>query len=154
MLFIYSINGQVLQTRYQFWYNECKSDEVDRLNRFNEYVASKLVRVNNLWSIIRFVTDYTEVIDTPTSLNITQERFNQRNKLCPCERIVELKQLEFERLVAIAFSRTINRRTLIRLNADGLPDKVLSPNRTILVYRVNDRVDTIFVEGVPICFPR
>src|SRR6056300_518624 len=56
--------------------NEVQLDEVDASCWFHIDITDKLVTVDNLGGVVCFVTDHAEIVDTATTLNITQEWLN------------------------------------------------------------------------------
>ena len=57
------------------------------------------------------ICNNTKVCDTSSTLDISQKRFYQVSKLCPCELIVELKELELSSSLRLPFSSNKNNRT-------------------------------------------
>src|SRR6056300_982358 len=61
--------------------NKVQLNKVDRTCRFHKDICHELVIVNHLLVIVCFVTNNTEVGDTSSTLNSTEERFYNVNKL-------------------------------------------------------------------------
>ena len=70
-------------------------NEVDALCWLDIDVTNKAVCIHNIRSIVCFVANNTEVCDTTTTLNVTQEWLYKSLELSASERIVELEQSIF-----------------------------------------------------------
>ena len=57
--------------------NKVESNEVDGTVWLMKDVCDKFVSINDLWSVVSFVTNHLEVNDTSACLNIEQEWLNQ-----------------------------------------------------------------------------
>ena len=72
--------------------DEVQSDEVDRTCWLDVDVGDKLVAVNNLRSVISFITYNQEVIHASSRLDVSQVRIDVVLEESSCDLIVELKQ--------------------------------------------------------------
>ena len=92
--------------------NEIQGDEVDASGRLDVDVCNKLVAVNDLRSVIGFITYNQEVIHTSSGLNVSQIRIHIVLEQRSCDLIIEFKQRVLE---ILAISLSITRKSLLTL---------------------------------------
>ena len=72
--------------------DEVQSDEVNGLGWLDVDVSNKLVAVNNLRSVISFITYNQEVVHTSSRLDVSQVRIDVVLEESSCDLIVELEE--------------------------------------------------------------